>query len=82
MSKTWEQENNEAIYKTSLKFLKESTKDDPFYGLELYITPNCNQSCEYCLSPIWEDKDKKKNGRCINCKTYFTPEQYTYRNEC
>ena len=43
---------------------------------------SCNQSCEYCLSPIWEDKDKKKNGRCINCKTYFTPEQYTYRNEC
>lgn len=21
---------------------------------------SCNQSCEYCLSPIWEDKDKKK----------------------
>ena len=43
---------------------------------------SCDKECDYCLTPIWDDSKKKTNGRCINCKEYYTPEQYTYNNQC
>ena len=43
---------------------------------------SCNQSCNYCLTPYWEKEETKEKGRCVNCKTDFTPAQYTYKNKC
>ena len=43
---------------------------------------SCNKSCDYCLTPHFENIENQENGRCINCKTEFTPEQYTYNNKC
>ena len=43
---------------------------------------SCNKSCDYCLTPYWEDEAKQENGRCINCKEEFSPAQYTYQNKC
>ena len=43
---------------------------------------SCNKSCEHCLTPYWENEKKKEKGRCVNCKTDFTPAQYTYKDKC
>ena len=43
---------------------------------------SCNKSCDYCLTPYFEEPKTLSKGRCINCKTEFTPEQYTYDNKC
>ena len=43
---------------------------------------SCDANCSYCLTPIWDDEKSEKNGRCINCKEYYTPERYTYNKKC
>ena len=43
---------------------------------------SCNKTCDYCLTPFWEKEATKENGRCVNCKTDFTPAQYTYKDKC
>ena len=43
---------------------------------------SCNKTCDYCLTPYFDDEEKQTNGRCVNCKTDFTPARYTYRNKC
>lgn len=47
IEETWEQENNNALFKTFNQYLKKTTKLNK-YGIELYISPECNQACEYC----------------------------------
>ena len=44
---------------------------------------SCDKECDYCYTPYFEDEPKKSKGKCINCKTYFAPEeQYTFDNKC
>ena len=44
---------------------------------------SCDNKCDYCYTPIYEDEAKKEKGKCINCKTYYAPEeQYTFGNKC
>ena len=53
---TYEQENNQILkfalentyFKTFKKSVNELTEEEKRYGLELYITPDCNQKCSYC----------------------------------
>ena len=43
---------------------------------------SCDKSCAYCLTPHWENEDTQENGRCINCKSEFEDEQYTFSGKC
>ena len=43
---------------------------------------SCDKSCAFCLTPYWEREDIQENGRCINCKTEFEEEQYTFNGKC
>ena len=43
---------------------------------------SCNKSCDYCLTPYFEKPETKEKGKCVNCRYDFTPERYTYNNQC
>lgn len=48
MYRTWSEENDLALWNSTQQYLHECAKPNSPYGLELFITPNCNQKCEYC----------------------------------
>lgn len=48
MSRTWSEENDTALWNSAQQYLKALTSDEGRYGLELFISPVCNQNCEYC----------------------------------
>ena len=41
---------------------------------------SCNKTCDYCLTPYYENKETKEKGRCVNCKDEFG--QYTFDGKC
>ena len=43
---------------------------------------SCKKECDYCFTPYFKNETTKEEGRCINCKEEFEPEQYTYKNKC
>lgn len=56
MTRTWTQENDDALWNSAQFYFKTLTQKDTKYGLELYISPICNQKCEYCYLVKYGDK--------------------------
>ena len=48
MYRTWSEENDTALWNSVIQYLEACANPNANYGLEFYITPNCNQKCEYC----------------------------------
>ena len=48
MTRTWNQENDDTLWASTQTYLKKLTEKDTGFGLELFVTPVCNQKCEYC----------------------------------
>lgn len=51
MSSTWFEENNEVLFNSFndyLKYICDEKSGKERGGLEVFITPYCNQACEYC----------------------------------
>ena len=42
---------------------------------------SCKKTCDYCLTPHFDNDVDKTNGKCINCKE-LNPPQYTFENKC
>jgi hypothetical protein len=57
MSHTWNEENNKILFDSACDYLKATTDHRKnMYGIELYVTPACNQKCEYCYLVQHGDK--------------------------
>ena len=48
MSCTWTEENDTALWNSAQQYLKALQAPNGRYGLEFFISPVCNQKCEYC----------------------------------
>ena len=56
MYRTWSEENDFALWNSVQQYLEACANPNSNFGVEFFITPNCNQKCEYCYLVKYGDK--------------------------